>query len=256
MTRNIKTQNKDIREDIFRLSLDSIQLWHVDICQLSATFYQHLLTSLSPDERERAASFKFEEDQSVFVIARGILRHLLAAYLKQSPSNIDFTYNVYGKPLLIQPKQDNPIYFNLSHSNDMVVYAFSLKKFVGIDIEYLKADIVEPGVVQQVLSEKEQKVFYRKPIEKQPLSFFRIWVCKESLIKALGHGFSYSPIKIELDISKDPISLSKEGQDKPFAQKWLLKEFSLTCGYVGAVALKTRQHKGLTHSWVTKDLFY
>ena len=113
MARNIKTQNKDAREDIFRLSLDSIQLWHVDICQLSAVFYQHLLDCLSTDERERAASFKFEGDQSVFVIARGILRHLLAAYLKQSPPDIDFTYNAYGKPLLKQPKQDNPIYFLL-----------------------------------------------------------------------------------------------------------------------------------------------
>ncbi len=250
------TPSKNAREDIFRLFLDSIQLWYVDVCQLSASFYQRLFDSLSPDERERAASFKFEEDQYIFVIARGILRHLLAAYLKQSPSDIDFTYNAYGKPFLKQPKQDNPIYFNLSHSNDMVVYAFSLEKFIGIDIEYMKVDIVEPGVVQQVLSEKEQKVFYRKPIEKQPLSFFRIWVCKESLIKALGHGFSYSPLKIELDISKDPISLSKEEQDKLFAQKWLLKEFSLTYGYVGAVALKTKQSKGLTYSWVTEDLFY
>ena len=256
MARNIKTPNKNAREDAFHLSLDSIQLWHADVCQLSTSFYQRLLDSLSADENERAASFKFEEDQSVFVIARGILRHLLAAYLKQSHSDIDFTYNMYGKPHLKLLTQDNPIYFNLSHSNDMIVYAFSLKKFIGVDIEYMKADIVEPGIVQQVLSEKEQKVFYSKPIEKQPLSFFRIWVCKESLIKALGHGFSYSPLKIELDISKDPISLSKKGQDKPFAQKWFLEEFSLTCGYVGAVALKTRQHKNLTHSWVTEDLFY
>ncbi|OJW52766.1 MAG: hypothetical protein BGO67_04765 [Alphaproteobacteria bacterium 41-28] len=121
------TPSKNVREDVFRLSLDSIQLWYVDVCQLSASFYQRLFDSLSPDERERAASFKFEQDQSVFVIARGILRHLLAAYLKQSPSDIDFTYNAYGKPLLKQPKQDNPIYFNLSHSNDMVIYAFSLE---------------------------------------------------------------------------------------------------------------------------------
>lgn len=247
---------KKISKNIFCLSPDNIQLWYVDVVQFSASFYKCLFNSLSLDEREKAASFKFEADQSVFVIARGVLRHLLAAYLKQSPSDIDFTYNTYGKPFLKQPKQDNPIYFNLSHSNNMVVYAFSLEEFIGIDIEYMKADSVELGVVQQVLSEKEQKVFYSKPLEKQPLTFFRIWVCKESLIKALGQGFSYSPLKIELDISKDLIFLSKEEQDKPFAQEWFLKEFNLTYGYMGAVALKTEQSKSLTHFWVTEDLFY
>lgn len=55
---------------------------------------------LSPDELARAARIRFGGGRNAFVLARGVLRSLLAMYLGSRPERIEFAYGAFGKPSL------------------------------------------------------------------------------------------------------------------------------------------------------------
>jgi 4'-phosphopantetheinyl transferase len=99
-------------------------------------------SSLSDDEKNRAALFHFARDREFFVAARGILRELAGAYLKKAPSELRFQYESEGKPSISPNNLDSPIRFNLSHSRETALYAFACGREVGIDVESFRTDLV------------------------------------------------------------------------------------------------------------------
>src|SRR6267142_2118808 len=78
---------------------------------------------LSPDERERASRFRFEDDRRRFVVARSVLREILADYLREDADRLTFSYDDHGKPRLARVVGGPPLFFNASHSHDLAVYA-------------------------------------------------------------------------------------------------------------------------------------
>src|SRR5215472_17058594 len=97
-------------------------LWTV---HLVATMGQarDLYRSLSPDEQQRVAAFRFERDKSFLVIGRGLLRALLGWYISSAPEHIRFKYGTKGKPALACTKAK--LHFNVAYSADRVLYAIS-----------------------------------------------------------------------------------------------------------------------------------
>src|SRR5512132_1276653 len=87
---------------------------------------------LSADERERAASFTFDRDRTMYVTARGLLRTLLGERLGEDPSRIRFAYGERGKRRL---GDDSDLRFNLSHSRGLAAIALCEGREVGIDVE-------------------------------------------------------------------------------------------------------------------------
>src|SRR5215831_12123875 len=57
-----------------------------------------LWATLSPDEMGKAERMRFRRDGRRFVVARGILRSLLGAYLEADASDLRFEYGAHGKP--------------------------------------------------------------------------------------------------------------------------------------------------------------
>jgi len=123
-----------------RLKLNFIHVWiaSLEIKKEDIPVFRRLLT---PDEKERAARFCFKKDQVNFITGRAILRTLLGRYTNQSPADVKFVYNSYGKPLLKNQVQSPPLNFNLSHSGGKALYAFSRGIPMGIDLEKMKPDI-------------------------------------------------------------------------------------------------------------------
>src|SRR3954462_7985139 len=79
------------------LESGEVNVWLADLNAARITQFQPVL---SPDEQERAKRFQFEKDRAQYVIARGILRSILARYLQTAPEKLGFRYNQYGKPSL------------------------------------------------------------------------------------------------------------------------------------------------------------
>lgn len=93
---------------------------------------------LSPDERERAAHFHFEQHRRRFLLAHIALHWILSGYLKIPPARLYFELGSNGKPKLPPSLDNRGFEFNLSHSNDMALLAINLIGEVGVDIEYVK----------------------------------------------------------------------------------------------------------------------
>src|SRR5262249_7951930 len=114
-----------------------------------------LMTLLAPDERRRAEKYCRATDRNRFITARGVLRKILAAYLHISPNEVQFTYNKYGKPTLSDDRNCQALNFNLSHSNDLGLYAVAWGRNVGIDIEFMQKDFATIKIAEHFFSKDE-----------------------------------------------------------------------------------------------------
>ncbi|HTC62302.1 MAG TPA: 4'-phosphopantetheinyl transferase superfamily protein, partial [Candidatus Saccharimonadales bacterium] len=150
------------------------------ICELEAV--------LSSEEKVRADQFHFAKDRNRYVIARGLLRELLGAYLQQPPKSLEFSYAQHGKPLLSGANSTSGLNFNLSHSGDMVAYAIARERNLGIDVEQMRPDLAGDDIAERYFSAREVSDLRTLPPEKKVEGFFNCWTRKEAYLKATGMG--------------------------------------------------------------------
>jgi 4'-phosphopantetheinyl transferase len=192
-----------------------------------------LHATLAEDERERAARFRFEIHRRRFIAARGLLRQALSEYLGIAPAEIRFSYGARGKPAII----GSPLQFNVSHSEELAVYAFSLDMPLGVDVEHVRRLEDLEGIAQRFFSPGEWALIEARPPEERIDAFFRCWTRKEAYIKATGDGLSY-PLN-EFDVSVNgPAKMLTIGGNPAEASQWSMHDLALPEGYVGALAFR------------------
>lgn len=98
----------------------------------------------------------------------------------EAPLPFAFRYGQGGKPYF----KNYPYYFNLSHSGDYVVCAFSERE-VGIDLQEHRGAAFE-RVAQRYFSSAE--VFALMHAQDRAAFFFRLWARKEAYGKLIGKG--------------------------------------------------------------------
>lgn len=87
-------------------------------------------------------------------------------------------------------RQHPGCYSNLSHCGQLAVCAVA-EAPIGVDIEQLRGDIRIAAFARRYFSPAEQDyLFSFADAERQQRAFFRIWVLKESFLKATGHGLA------------------------------------------------------------------
>ena len=120
-----------------RLGERDVHVWTATLA-LPAARTISLAELLSSDERLRAARFATPELRARFIAARGQLRELLSSYVELSPAAIRFDYSAEGRPSLAAAAARVGVHFNLSHSDDVVVYAIARVERIGIDVERVR----------------------------------------------------------------------------------------------------------------------
>ena len=126
---------------------------------------ERLGRSLAADEWTRANRFRFDRHRRQYVVGRGALRSLLAAYLGTRPELVPFTYGPRGKPFLAPPEDGSGLFFNLSNSDELALVGFVRGREVGVDIEYKKPmpDCVD--ISERFFSDWEREVLRGLPPE-------------------------------------------------------------------------------------------
>lgn len=192
---------------------------HIWLARLDERKAADLAQILSDDERARAGRFRFERDRKHFIVARGFLRIILGKYLKTSPENLRFEYNKYGKLFIADTRSE--LKFNLSHSDDLALYAVTRRREIGIDLERIKKDFVEDGMIANCLTSREAEHFKTLSENRRVSFFFDCWTLKEAYLKASGEGFLIPPNQIETSSFIDfPKNLGEEIskiQNPPFS---------------------------------------
>lgn len=219
-----------------QLGADVVHVWRAELA-LAAPQVQCLLHTLADDERARAQRFYFARDRDRFIVARGVLRNILARYLETSPEKLRFTYGTSGKPDLESPSAAARVRFNLSHSSDLAVYAVTLARQVGVDVERLRAGVACEAVADRFFSPGEAAQLRALPQHLRPRAFFCCWTRKEAYIKARGQGLFMS--LGDFDVSLVPgesAALVATRPDSAEAGRWSIKETIDEPHFVGALA--------------------
>ena len=229
----------------FQLFADQIHVWSVEIESRPTTF--HYSCVLDNEQQQKMSLFHTEQLKNSYLIRHYWLRHILSYYLGIYPEEIHFKYNPYDKPYLVMPYTLEYLYFNISYSNNHILYAITKNLPIGIDLEYIQSRFFADIDAKLVFSCKEQLIFNQLNEEKEKnLSFYNTWVRKEALLKAMGTGLSISPSDISLSIqSKMPSIQILSTQWTDTLTGWLINLFSIDEYYVGALAVQKKNIKDI-----------
>jgi 4'-phosphopantetheinyl transferase len=186
-------------KDCFSLKFNEVHIWSAYLSENEANL-PCFTSLLSQDEQKRASHFKFSKDQKKYTISRGILRTLLAEYLGEPLQKIEILYGLWGKPCL--PKEKT-LSFNLSHSGDYALYAFTQCYEVGIDVEYIDESLELEDMARTVFSTTEFYHWRALNTQEKIHSFFNHWVSKEAYLKASGKGWLESKHALTLTKTND-----------------------------------------------------
>jgi 4'-phosphopantetheinyl transferase len=171
----------------------AIHVWQA-VLDLPIEWVEKFFPSLSSDEQTRAKRFRFPIHQHRFITSRGILRLLLASYLNADPARLQFSYSPLGKPSLVSSSVSSfgqppaTVSFNLTHSEGIALYAFTLDRQVGIDLEYLPPHRSVHELAERFFSPQEYAIICALPPMQQQAAFLQIWTYKEAYLKATGEG--------------------------------------------------------------------
>jgi 4'-phosphopantetheinyl transferase len=238
-----------------RLTHDEVHVWRASLRQPSSVV-AGLGVVLSREEIERVERFHFERDRRSFTVGRGILRYLLSGYTSAEPQQLHFEYTSTGKPFLSGRNGQSDLNFNLSHSGEFVLYAFSLGRQIGIDIEYIRPLEGLEQVAESNFSAGEYKELRTMSGEVRLQAFFNCWTRKEAFIKALGDGLSF-PLQ-EFDVSLlpgEPARLLRLHGSPLEAARWSMVDLQPAQGYVAALVVEGNSYSISHRDWIDPASF-
>lgn len=217
-----------------------IHIWSAHLDQ-PEYISQKYFSVLSLRERDQAEKYKIKELRDRYILSKGILRQLLADYLTCETQEIKFEFNDYGKPDVAVSSTVADIRFNLSHSNNLAVFAFVKNRRIGIDVEQVQEIPDMEGVVNLCFSEFEKEWFYKiSPAERKNI-FYKIWTTKEAYMKAIGKGFSFSPVKINLELNSKNETIFKEIIEDHL-KRWKLFSFRPKPDFISSIVVENNDY--------------
>lgn len=168
---------------------------------------------LCKQEKERARGLLSDRDRALWTRSRGILRALLGRYLQSEPAALRFQLDEHGKPALAtrhSPSADGGpsvsraaascpneharhqrrLFFNLSHSGEVALYAFAPAAAVGVDVEVARPVANAVGIAERLLGASEAQRLQRLEPDTRQREFLRSWVRHEAKLKCSGVGIS------------------------------------------------------------------
>lgn len=155
--------------------------------------YQFILGKISTLSAGPVASALVEQApqgarRSPWLAGRALLAHAL------SPLPLpEIVLGDQGKPAFVD---DNPFWFNLSHSGDDIALFISDRGEVGCDIEVVRPRENWQALANAVFSVAEHQELEREaPGDKLP-AFWRIWTRKEAIVKQRG-GSAWQIVSVD-----------------------------------------------------------
>lgn len=231
------------------LADDEVHVWRASLRPPPAELAR-LQGHLSADERARAARFRFEPHRVAFVAGRGVQREILSRYTGVAPAALAYREGSHGKPELDGPAAATGIRFNVSNSGDLALYAVTLRREVGVDVEWMKPMPDGVDIARRFFSAPENEVFAALGEEVRDLAFFRCWTRKEAYIKAVGEGLSMPLDRFDVAFApgQDARILCTRGTPAE-AERWTMMGLEPGPGYAGALVVEGSGWRPVLFHW-------
>jgi len=204
----------------WRLAAADVHVWHLQLDE-TRPHRDRLDTLLSTDERARAARLVLPEVRDRFVMTRAVLRCLLGRYLGTDPRQLSFRYGAHGKPEL-DTSGSAAIHFNASHSHDVALFAVTLGRGVGIDVERIRAGVACDDLAQRFFAPEEVARLRALPEAERRRAFFQSWARQEAVVKARGDG----------------LTRALDGESRWTVERWRVEDVDVRDDYAAAVAVE------------------
>lgn len=153
----------------------------------SIQIYVQPLTQLLPQSRSDFAglsAFNHYKKQTIHQHRQ----NLISAYLSMPLQPDDFARTDFGKPYLAGFAE---VAFNHSHSQQHYALALSRQlQDLGVDIEDLSRKVRFDALAQHAFDAEEYQ--HWKASNEEPSYWFKVWTCKEAVLKASGLGIRMS----------------------------------------------------------------
>lgn len=231
------------------LARDEVHVWRASL-RPPPHLLARLEAHLSADERARAARFRFPEHRTAFIAGRGVQRDILARYTGLHPAALTYREGSHGKPELHGPGVERGIRFNVSNSGDMALYALTLDREIGVDLEKLKPMPDGMDIARRFFSAPEIEVFAALAAEVRDLAFFRCWTRKEAYIKAVGEGLSMPLDRFDVAFAPGEEARILRTRGNPAeAERWTMLGLEPGPGYVGALAVEGTGWRPVLFDW-------
>ena len=156
------------------------------------------------DEEELQVYRRYQVDfkKVEFAIGRILLKTQLAQRIGADPRTIHFRKNQYGKLYLPEHEADitsEQLFFNLSHTDKLIVCSMTTLSDIGVDVEQLAKDHLT--IMSRVFNQAEIDYVNEQQGEEEKLNaFYMVWTRKEAHMKAKGMGFSLPPLSFSVPV--------------------------------------------------------
>jgi 4'-phosphopantetheinyl transferase len=190
-------------------------------------------------EREKSERFRLELLRTRHIKCHFLTRWLLGQYLGVDFYNQEFNRNEHGKPSLENERDSNSIYFNISNSENICVFAYTKDGDLGVDVEKIHDLPDMDRIVERFFSPAENEIFCSLPDHDKKTYFFKYWTRKEALLKAMGRGLSFPPdeVNVAFDKSDETSEFFIKTNETNAEREWTLHDISVFDGFASALAL-------------------
>lgn len=208
--------------DIF----DNVDVWKI-ITKHNLALINDFPSLLTADETKRADRFFRQTDRDRFIISRIALKLILAKYIGQSATSIEFGIGKNKKPYVKNQGNLN-LHYNLSHSEDAILLAISNFP-IGADVEHLNSSFSFKDVLDDNFGADEISYINEKDSSGR---FFRIWTRKEAITKATAQGLD---VDLRLIPGIDGVHLVESGIIAS-DDNWVISSFNFDDKYAASIA--------------------
>lgn len=203
---------------------------------------------IQQEEKDRLIRFVFKKDLKASLIGRLLMRKFVHECSKTPYEKIKFARDSNGKPVLIEPKNDE-IQFNISHQGSFCVLAGQIGNFqLGVDVMNLQRPLnisIDEyfRIMSRQFSAEEWRTIKSCRSESEQMAMFcRHWCLKESYVKAVGVGITVNLQNLSFkvmsrDLKKDLLIKDTKLQVNGNELNWCFEEMLLDDNHCVAVAL-------------------
>lgn len=219
-----------------RLRNKEIHVWRAFLKGTPADL-RRLRSLLSDPELRKTHRFYFQKDYERYILVHGILRQILGRYLDSAPDQIRFQYGSYGKPFVADQPDHHTLHFNVSYSEGIALFAFTVNRRIGIDIERIRSGIAQEQIAERFFSPGEVAALRSLPASHRPGAFFSCWTRKEAIVKARGVGLSAPLDQFEVTLTPgEPAALLQTRWDPSEINSWELRALHPAKNFSAAIA--------------------
>lgn len=167
------------------------------------------------------------------------VRQVLGACLGMKADAVPLVSGPHGAPALAPHAHamsgvPADIGFSASHAGSWLLVAAARGLQPGVDIERLAPRPNALAIARRYFTIDEADALAALSGRARELLFYRLWVAREAVLKAIGRGLAFGLDRLRID--PDPDAPSLQWLDGDDASAWQLRWLDVPEGHLGAVA--------------------